>query len=267
MDTPILANYHTHTPRCHHASGSEEDYIRTAIRCGYDILGFSDHAPWPYAGGFISDCRMLPAELPGYVSTLRGLRAQYQDQIHLHIGLEAEYFPRYLSWMKETAEQYGLEYLIFGNHFRETEELGDYFGACRTPAQLERYTEYAISAMESGLYCCFAHPDLCLNHYPVFDAAAERCLRQLCEAAVRTQTPLEYNLLGEARCAEEDHRQDLGYTTEYFWRIAAEYPVTAIVGCDAHLVKSLEVVPHLLEIKTKLRADGITVLDTLPGLL
>ncbi len=262
----MLSNYHTHTPRCHHASGSEEAYIQQALRCGYQVLGFSDHAPWPYRSGFVSDCRMLPGELGGYVSTLEALREKYAGQISLHIGLEAEYFPDYLPWMREQVERYHLEYLILGNHFRKTEETGDYFGACTTPGQLESYVEYTIAGMETGMYAFLAHPDLCLNHYPAFDAAAERCLRRLCEAAVRTNMPLEYNLLGETRRILENRTADLGYTRPEFWQIAADYPVKALVSCDAHLVESLDVVPRIGEVKAQLRGMGIEVLDSLPGL-
>ena len=42
----MLTNYHTHTTRCGHAEGTEEEYILTALRCGYKVLGFSDHTPW-----------------------------------------------------------------------------------------------------------------------------------------------------------------------------------------------------------------------------
>ncbi len=38
-------NYHTHTSRCGHAGGSDEEYVQAAIKAGYQILGFSDHAP------------------------------------------------------------------------------------------------------------------------------------------------------------------------------------------------------------------------------
>lgn len=37
-------NYHTHTYRCMHACGSDEDYVISAIKGGYQVLGFSDHA-------------------------------------------------------------------------------------------------------------------------------------------------------------------------------------------------------------------------------
>ena len=56
----MLTNYHTHTTRCGHAEGTEEEYILTALRCGYKVLGFSDHTPWAYATpGFVSRIRML----------------------------------------------------------------------------------------------------------------------------------------------------------------------------------------------------------------
>ena len=43
----MLTNYHTHTTRCGHAEGTEEEYILTALRCGYKVLGFSDHTIQP----------------------------------------------------------------------------------------------------------------------------------------------------------------------------------------------------------------------------
>ena len=66
----MLTNYHTHTTRCGHAEGTEEEYILTALRCGYKVLGFSDHTPWAYATpGFVSRIRMLPSQLDDYVLT------------------------------------------------------------------------------------------------------------------------------------------------------------------------------------------------------
>ena len=44
----MKANYHTHTARCGHATGTGEDYVLAAIEQGFDELGFSDHVPWPY---------------------------------------------------------------------------------------------------------------------------------------------------------------------------------------------------------------------------
>ena len=60
-----MVNYHTHTPRCHHAEGSEREYVAAAIEAGFTTLGFSDHAPYLFPSGYVSSIRMLPEELRG----------------------------------------------------------------------------------------------------------------------------------------------------------------------------------------------------------
>ena len=35
----LKRNYHTHTPRCEHAEGREEEYVRAAIGAGFAVLG------------------------------------------------------------------------------------------------------------------------------------------------------------------------------------------------------------------------------------
>ena len=264
MSDPILANYHTHTARCQHAQGAEEEYIQAALQAGYRILGFSDHTPWNFGSGYDSYCRMRLYELPDYIQTLQALREKYAGRIRILIGLEAEYFPGHMDWLRQQAAHWQLDYLVFGNHFRRSEECGDYDGDACTPTMLNDYVDDAIRGMETGLFACLAHPDLCLNHYPRFDAEAEHAMRRLCEAAVRLDIPLEYNLLGEARRAAP--RPDLGYTTPDFWRIAADYPVRVIVGSDAHSPAGIAPAAHVRKVQEMLRAMGIRVLDTLPGL-
>lgn len=42
----ITNNYHTHTSRCGHAVGEDEEYVINAIKSGIKVLGFSDHVPF-----------------------------------------------------------------------------------------------------------------------------------------------------------------------------------------------------------------------------
>ena len=49
----MKTNYHTHTTRCHHATGSDEEFVLSAIKGGYQELGFSDHTPWKYHTDYI----------------------------------------------------------------------------------------------------------------------------------------------------------------------------------------------------------------------
>ena len=108
-----LKTYHTHTTRCHHATGSDEEFVLSAIKGGYQELGFSDHTPWKYHTNYISDIRMTPEELPDYVESLRSLQEKYKDRISLKIGLECEYFPEYIHWLKGIIK----EYKLLQNHF------------------------------------------------------------------------------------------------------------------------------------------------------
>ena len=51
-------NYHTHTTRCMHAIGQDEEYVQAAIKAGIKKLGFSDHTPWHYDSSFKATMRM-----------------------------------------------------------------------------------------------------------------------------------------------------------------------------------------------------------------
>ena len=124
----MKTNYHTHTTRCMHAVGSDEEYVLSAIKGGFQILGFSDHTPWKYRTSYIADMRMLPEELPEYIESLQYLREKYRDQIDIKIGLECEYFPEYIPWLKEQIKKYQLNYILFGNHHFHTDEKFPYFG-------------------------------------------------------------------------------------------------------------------------------------------
>ena len=50
----MLANYHTHTKRCNHALGEDREYVEAAIKAGLKVLGFSDHCPFVFEDGHIS---------------------------------------------------------------------------------------------------------------------------------------------------------------------------------------------------------------------
>ena len=108
----MLANYHTHTTRCNHATGTEREYIETAISNGFKILGFSDHVPQPYPSDYYSHIRMTMEETEGYVDTLVKLRDEYKDDIHIVIGYEVEYTHKYFHKLLEHIRQYPLDYII-----------------------------------------------------------------------------------------------------------------------------------------------------------
>ena len=95
-------NYHTHTFRCMHAVGEDEEYVLRAIEAGYKEIGFSDHSPWPYKSDFVSGMRMPVDEMEDYICSIRRLREKYADKISVKIGFECEFFREYIPWLRET---------------------------------------------------------------------------------------------------------------------------------------------------------------------
>lgn len=271
-----LVNYHTHTWRCQHAGGTEEMYVRRALGQGFKVLGFADHTPWPYESGYVAGMRMRLDQLEDYLATVRALGEQYAGQIRIPVGLECEAFPHYFGWLSELKEK-SLDYLILGNHYDLRDDAdhdafdeggGFYFGRCTKPAHIRRYAQRTIEGMRTGLFDYVAHPDLYCHVYRQFDADCVAAARDLCQAAVALDIPLEYNLLGIQYHARMQAADKLGYPCSKFWEVAARYPVRAIIGFDAHAPEHLERLDLYDAALAFLRSLNIEVLPCLdkPGL-
>ncbi len=257
-----LSNYHTHTARCHHAEGTDEAYVRAALEAGYSDLGFSDHCPFPYRTGFVSRIRMLPEALSGYVHSMQHLADRYRGQIRLHAGLEAEYFPRYLDYLKSLADQ-GIDYLILGQHFLDSDEDSPYVGNdSMTDDGVLRYAEKVCTAMQTGLYTYLAHPDLFMRYREEnFTHACEQAADMICQCAMETGTPLEYNVLGLHLQLDG---KACGYPSSAFWHYCTRYPVQTIIGIDAHAPSQLTDLHVRQEAEKRMAALGYHPLLSLP---
>ena len=255
-------NYHTHTKRCMHAAGRDEDYVISAIQNGYEELGFSDHTPWKYDTDFVATMRMRLAQFDDYYASISALKEAYKDQIAIKIGLECEYYPKYMPWLKAFVKEKKLDYIIFGNHYYKTDEDRVYYGtACESNAMMKTYVDEAIAGMKTGLYSYLCHPDLFMRGHRVFDEVAYQESMRLCEAAKAFQIPLEYNLAG---AQYNEVMKTMQYPHIEFWKIAAKVGNTAIIGVDAHEPAALET-DHFRNQALKLFEDlHMNVTDTIP---
>ena len=251
----MLRNYHTHTTRCKHAEGTDEEYVLAAIKKGYKVLGFSDHTPWPIEG----QLRMAEEELKDYCDSINHLKEKYKDQIEIKLGLEAEYVPEWMDWLKEKVEQYGIEYLIFGNHWYRLGEREIFFGAKVSKSWAEGYLEFAINGLKTGLYSYFAHPDWFVYKAYWWDDTLEEASRKICMYCKEHGIPLEYNLGGVRAC--------LMYPHPDFWRIAKECGCKAIIGVDAHSPEHILDEYSLKVAKDELELLGIEVVDNINHVL
>ncbi|HIU16381.1 MAG TPA: histidinol-phosphatase [Candidatus Ventricola intestinavium] len=255
----MKANYHTHTARCGHAEGTDEEYVLAALSQGFDELGFSDHVPWPYASGYAHPhVRMHLSQMEDYLQSIRALKEKYKDRIRILIGFECEYFPDYMGWLADMAAQKELDYLILGNHYENSDETGMYFGSARTPGELRRYVESTVRGMETGLFAYLAHPDLFMRSYPRFDENCRAAARDLCQACREKNLPMEYNT----------HDRFISYFTRRksyphpaFFEIAREEGVRVIIGLDAHEPGELAVPEQFRLARRELEPFGERCLD------
>ena len=227
----MIANYHTHTPRCNHAVGMEEEYVRCAIEAGLQILGFSDHTPYPFTNGYRSGIRMGVEEFPEYARLVNRMKEKYAGKIQIHLGVEAEYYPKLFPRLLDILREQDTEYLLLGQHYLYNEEDDRiYAGAATTDAHiLQQYCDQAIDGLYTGMFSYMAHPDLI--HYLGDADIYRRHMRRLCCAAKDCNVPLEVNLLG---LQENRH-----YPKDVFWEIAAEEGCSVIFGMDAHTPEAL----------------------------
>ncbi len=220
-------NYHTHTFRCHHAEGTEEEYVQRAIAGGVTHMGFSDHFPFCFPNGAESSYRVSTDEAALYVNTVKHLAEKYKDKIKIYCGFEMEYYPEFFEEMRENAVKYGAEYLILGQHFLKPECYPNAVAStwANKPDELLRdYTSLVVAAIHSGTFTYVAHPDIFTYHGdPAFYDSE---MRRLCCAARECNVPLEINFLGI--------RARRFYPHEEFWRIAGEEGVPVVFGFDAH---------------------------------
>lgn len=251
----MIANYHTHTWRCNHAEGTEEEYIQAAMERGLQILGFSDHAPYLFPAGYYSTFRMRPTALEDYCATVQSLKKKYSDKLTIHLGVELEYYPAYFDETLRMLRDSPLEYFILGQHFVGSEFHEQYCGLMTGDAHiLERYCDQVIEALHTGLFTYLAHPDLL--HFLGSDRDYVQQMRRICKAAKSCGIPLEINLLGI-----ESGRH---YPNNLFWEVAGEEGCAAVFGCDAHKADSLRNCVPETKGRQLAAKCGVQIVDTVP---
>ena len=176
------------------------------------------------------------SEFNNYYKSISELKEKYKDQIEIKIGLECEYYPKYTEWLKEFAKENKLDYLIFGNHYHETDELRIYYGTATVDDEmLENYVNSLIEGLKTGIYSYIAHPDLFMRTRK-WDKKCEEATHKICKFCEENNVLMEYNLAGLRYSITEGI---MGYPHDEFWKIASTYKIKAIIGVDAHSPKNL----------------------------
>ena len=219
--------FHTHTYRCGHARGKDEEYVLAAINAGIKVMGFSDHVFLPRHSQ--PGTRGNYSELQNYIDSIRKLQEKYKDKIKILLGFECEYFEEYEEYYK-SLKKLGFDYLIMGQHFFMNNGFLFYIRNSIEKEDVERYYEYVEKGVKSGLFTYLAHPDLFVTMKSSFDEQCVDISTRICKLCKKYDMPIEINLNGMSW----NLPNTLTYACPNFWEIAGKIGNKVVIGYDAH---------------------------------
>jgi len=209
-------DYHTHTPLCHHAEGTPQEYVEAAIAAGLSEYGISDHAPQtpePF-----DDWRMAMADLPRYLDWIAEARAHAGNELTIFSGLECDWLPNGESHIETLLTAHDWDFLIGSVHYLPGKDGSKW--DFDNPAHLSQWQALSPSDLEdlwtlywkqyenmirSRLFTFGGHPDLIKKFAFTPTGDLSRFYEPVIQALVDTGGAFEINTAGLHKPCEEQY--------------------------------------------------------------
>lgn len=146
--SPVLMDYHLHTSRCRHASGTMEAYVRAALEKGIQSIGFADHAPTE--DGFDQRHRMDWHQFDGYVDEVRQLRNE-MPEIEILLGIEADMYDGFENSLTALRERFPIDYVIGSVHYADQRLIFHLTEHDISPDRTEEVLKSYVRRVENGI--------------------------------------------------------------------------------------------------------------------
>jgi len=257
-----LVDHHTHTARCGHATGWEEDYIRRACELGLAGIAITDHIPFYWLPREQHDptLAMAPEELPRYVESVLSLKEKYRGQIQVFLGIEADYIEGAEEELARILESYPFDLVLGSVHWLDgfwvdaPSSLRLYQeGQERVESIWESYWQKLEKAIATGFFHVMAHLDLPkkFGFFPSqpFYHWEDRVLQALLAKGVA----VELSSAGRRKPVGED------YPSREWLRKLTAAGVPLVLSSDAHSPQ--EVGFAFSELQTTLQQLGVQPAD------
>ena len=223
--------YHTHTTRCGHAVGEDEEYVKKAIEFGIKRLGFSDHVFYP-EGYEQPGIRGSIKQLDDYINSIKYLKEKYKDKIDIKIGFEAEFSRKFVDFYRFLLQE-KVDYLIMGQHCYEADGSLHWYTRQDSPIEdIKKYVDDVIEGLRIGLFKYLAHPDLFMMSQGSWNEDLERESRRLLKACEELEIPVELNLCGMRR--RNYNEVNYSYPNINFYNLVKDYKIKVVLGFDVH---------------------------------
>ncbi len=228
-----MIDYHLHTSRCCHATGTPEEYLAEAELKNIREIGFADHFPLGLLGySPRNQVTMNPDELEGYIRQVEKLKRS-SNKVDIKLGIEIDYLPGTEEKLRKLLEQYSFDYIIGSIHFMEDWDFthpvqADTYKERDLNRLYQTYFELVWDLCRCGLFDIIGHIDVIkkFGYRPTDDL--DFLWLQTARILNRTDTCVELNTAGRDAPVGEF------YPDRFFLEKCFAESVPVTMGSDAH---------------------------------
>lgn len=256
----IRADLHNHTLAAH-GRDTVADMYEASRGNQLDWYGLSEHSPLPPGYACPLYTGDLSATFPVYVDEVLALKQNVPSGgPQVLLGMELDWLPVNMAWMKNILGLYPFDYVIGGLHFVHDVPVGSprsWAADFAQPQRFARFTAYyeeMARLASSGLVDVVAHPDFikvcCYDDFQAWlkQPGSLDLIAQALTAMRDSDTAMEVSSAGLRKTFNEP------YPGPAIMRIAADLGLAISFGSDAHAVS--ETVSHFEELARYARSYG-----------
>ncbi|MCM1534029.1 MAG: PHP domain-containing protein [Corallococcus sp.] len=248
----IKSNFHTHNYLCGHAVGTVSDYVKEAVKFGYDVIGISDHCASP-----VND--ETPYVTPQTLKTLylpqfKEAEKLYGDKIKILSAVEIEYFEGFDDYYAGLLKD--LDYLVMGQHeYMLGDKRKNSFFDGTDEKNVLAYFDSVRKGILSGHFSLVAHPDLIFYRDIDITDKMVKAFDEVVRAAAESDTVMELNANGI-----RNHR--FKYPTDLLIELCKKYNAKVAVSSDCHNPNELYD-KYVTGLRAYAELNGLNVVDDL----
>ncbi len=256
-----MVDYHLHTSRCCHATGTPEEYLAAAEEQELHEIGFADHYPLGLLGCKPrSQVTMHPEELPEYIMQVEKLRAASKT-VRVKLGVEVDFLPGTEQKTRSLLQAQKFDYVIGSIHF-----LGDW--DFTHPIYADHYQEKDLTELYSRYFSlvwdlCYSRLFDIVGHIDVIKKFGYRPQESLEPYWVKTAQVLsETGTCLELNTAGRDAPVGDFYPDRRLLEICHTEGVRVTIGSDAHSPEQVgRYMPEALDLLKSVGYREITAFD------
>lgn len=236
----MLTDYHTHTYRCGHATGTMSEYIETAIARGIDEIGLTDHL-WLYwipQNERSREWAIAEEEYQRHYEEMLEARERHRKQIRVRVAVEADYVAGHEEQLLEILSRFDFDFILGSVHFMDgwlidAPEYAHRYREERVAEIYRRYFGNLQRAVRLGFADVLAHLDLPKKFGFLPEEDLTELVHETLDVIARAGVAVEVSTAGL--------RKPIGeiYPSETILREMKKRDIPIVLSSDAHAPKEI----------------------------